>query len=159
MNYRPSLADPDVWLKAAVKPCGFKYYEMVLCYVDDIMVISHIPGATIEGIKAVFKLKGDKALPPDMYLGASIEQKVNAKGVKCWTQSPEKYVQAAIQNVEKKIGVLPFGKSQCPTSMRSDYHPSEDVSAELNAEGLGYYQELIGVLRWALEIGRLDILL
>jgi hypothetical protein len=115
MNYRPTLADPDVWLKAAVKPCGFKYYEMVLCYVDDVMVISHIPERTIEGIQATFKLKGDKAGPPDMYLGALLEQKVNADGTKCWTQSPEKYVRAAIENVEKKIGVLPYGKSQCPT--------------------------------------------
>jgi hypothetical protein len=37
MSYRPSLADPDVWLRAATKPCGFEYYEMVLCYVDDVM--------------------------------------------------------------------------------------------------------------------------
>jgi hypothetical protein len=29
----------------------------------------------------------------------------------------------------------------------------------LNEDGLRYYQELIGVLRWAVEIGRLDILL
>ncbi len=41
----------------------------------------------------------------------------------------------------------------------STYHPSEDVSAELNADGLRYYQELIGVLRWAIEIGRRDIVL
>jgi hypothetical protein len=159
LNYRPSFADPDVWLKAAVKPCGFEYYEMVLCYVDDVMVISGVPSRTIEGIQSVFKLKGDKAGPPDMYLGVSLEKKKNANGIECWTLSPEKYVNAAIQNVEKKIGILPFGKSQCPTPMRSSYHPSEDDSAELNSEGLGYYQELIGVLRWAVEIGRLDILL
>ena len=39
------------------------------------------------------------------------------------------------------------------------YHPAEDTSAELETEGLGYYQELIGVLQWAVEIGRLAILL
>ena len=43
--------------------------------------------------------------------------------------------------------------------MTGDYHPSSDVTAELSARGLHYYQELIGVLRWAVEIGRLDILL
>jgi hypothetical protein len=74
--------------------------------------------------------------------------------------SPEKYVKAAIENVEKKLGgELPFSKGQCPTPMRTDYHPAEDTSAELDTEGLGSYQELIGVLRWAVEIGRLDILL
>jgi hypothetical protein len=160
MNYRPSLADPDVWMRAATKPCGFEYYEMVLCYVDDVMVISHEPGRTIDGIQAVFKLKGDKAAAPDMYLGVTLEKKPNSKGVDCWTMSPEKYVKAAIENVEKKLGgELPFSKGQCPTPMRTDYHPAEDTSAELDAEGLGYYQELIGVLRWAVEIGRLDILL
>jgi len=41
----------------------------------------------------------------------------------------------------------------------SGYHPAEDMSAELNAEGLNYFQELIGVLRWGIELGRVDILL
>jgi hypothetical protein len=159
LGYRPSYADPDVWLKAAVKPCGFEYYEIVLCYVDDVMVISHKPQGTIDGIQAVFKLKGGKAGPPDMYLGVTLEKKKNAQGTDCWTMSPAKYVHAAIENVEKKIGTLPYSKSQCPTPMKTGYHPAEDVTPELNAEGLRYYQELIGVLRWAVEVGRLDILL
>jgi hypothetical protein len=134
---------------------------MALCYVDDVMVIGHEPGRTIDGIQAVFKLKGDKAAPPDMYLGVTLEKNPNSKGVECWTMSPEKYVKAAIENVEKKLGgELPFSKGQCPTPMRTVYHPAEDTSAELDTEGLGYYQELIGVLvRWAVEIGRVDILL
>ncbi len=81
MNHRPSLADPDVWLRAATKPCGFEHYEMVLCYVDDAMVISHQPGRTIDGIQAVFKLKGDNAAAPDMHLGVTLEKKPNSKGV------------------------------------------------------------------------------
>jgi hypothetical protein len=160
LNYRPSFADPDVRLRAATKPCCFEYYEMVLCYVDDVMVISHEPGRTTDGIQAVFKLKGDKASAPDMHLGITLEKKPNSKGVDCWTMSPDKCIKAAIENVEKKLGgELPFSKGQCPTPMRTDYHPAEDTSAELDAEGLGCYQELIGVLRWAVEIGRLDILL
>ena len=34
-----------------------------------------------------------------------------------------------------------------------------DVTHELSAEDMTFYQELIGVLRWATEIGRVDILL
>jgi hypothetical protein len=78
MGYRPTYADPDVWLKAATKPGGFEYYEMVLCYVDDLMVLSHQPQKTIDGIQAVFKLKGDAAAPPDMYLGVELKMKKNA---------------------------------------------------------------------------------
>ena len=34
-----------------------------------------------------------------------------------------------------------------------------DDTPELKADGVQYYQELIGVLRWAVELGRVDILL
>ena len=37
LKYRPSLADPDVWLRPDRKADGFAYYEYVLCYVDDIL--------------------------------------------------------------------------------------------------------------------------
>jgi len=33
-----------------------------------------------------------------------------------------------------------------------------DNTAELKAEGGQYYQEFVGVLRWAVELGRVDIL-
>jgi hypothetical protein len=36
MGFRSSQADPDVWLRPARKQSGEKYYEYVLCYVDDV---------------------------------------------------------------------------------------------------------------------------
>ena len=47
---------------------------MVICYVDDVLAILAAPMKTIEGIKAVLKLKGDKAEVPDMYLGTMIQK-------------------------------------------------------------------------------------
>ena len=38
----------------------------------------------IEGIKAVFKLKGDKVEVSDMYLGASIQKVETADVTECW---------------------------------------------------------------------------
>jgi hypothetical protein len=160
LQFKPTLADPDVWIKPGVKPNGYKYYEMVLVYVDDVMVISETPSRTIEGIKSVFKLKGDAAAPPDMCLGVTLEMKTNSQGTKCWTMSPEKYVDASVRNVEEKLAKdrlrLP---NKCLTPMLGAHHPTNDTSAELTATGVHCYQELIGVLRWAVEIGRLDILL
>ena len=66
LGYMPTKADPDVWIKTAVKPDGLEYYEIVLCYVDDVLAISDYPMKKIDGIKSVFKLKGDKAETPDM---------------------------------------------------------------------------------------------
>ena len=56
---------------------------MVLYYVDDLLAISATPMKTVEGIKAVFKLKGDKAEVPDMYLGTSIQKVETADGTEC----------------------------------------------------------------------------
>ena len=160
LGYRPSKADPDVWLRPAVKPDGFKYYEMILCYVDDIISISANPIDAINGIQKVFKLKNDRAEVPDMYLGCGIANVRSNSGRQCWTLSSEKYIKAAVTNVEEKLAKsnlrLP---TKCPTPMMSGYHPAEDTSPELNAEGMNYFQELIGVLRWAIELGRVDILL
>ena len=141
-------------MRPAIKPDGSRYYEMILCYVDDVISISTNPMDAIDGIKAVFRLKGDKAEVPEMYLGGGIQEVVNNSGRRCWTLSSEKYVKTAVLNLEetlaKKGKRLP---SKCKTPLVSGYHPSEDTSPELDSDGLRYYQELIGVLRWAIELG------
>ena len=69
IGYRSCLADPDVWMRPAMKPDGFKYWEYILCYVDDILCVSHNPTATMKLIQSKFKLKDDKMEPPDTYWG------------------------------------------------------------------------------------------
>ena len=61
---------PYVWIRPAVKSDGAEYHEMVLFYVENVLTILSTPLKDIEGIKAVFKLKGEKSEVPDMYLGA-----------------------------------------------------------------------------------------
>ena len=72
IGFVPTRADPDVWLRPAVKEDGFEYYEYVLCYVDDILAISHKAKDALKAVQAVFKLKDDRIDPPDMYLGATL---------------------------------------------------------------------------------------
>ena len=43
--------------------------------------------------------------------------------------------------------------------MRSTYRPELDVSEELSLSDASYYQLLIGILRWIVELGRIDICL
>jgi hypothetical protein len=43
LGFEPSQADPDVWMRAATKINGFKYYEYVLLYVDDILALGEHP--------------------------------------------------------------------------------------------------------------------
>ena len=83
-----------------------------------------------------------------MYLGAQLVPGVSDRGTKCWSLSLEKYLKAAIANVEqvlcKQDSKLP---SHCPTPFTSGYHPDEDTTTELNDRGIKTYQEMIGVLR------------
>ena len=81
---------------------------------------------SIEGIKEVFKLKGDKAEVNDMYLGASIQKVETMDGTGCWIMSADKYVKADAENVKLKLSKsncrIP---SRCNTPMATTYHPSE----------------------------------
>ena len=42
--------------------------------------------------------------------------------------------------------------------MNITYSPEMDISEELSEDNITYFQELIWLLRWATEIGRVDIL-
>ena len=74
--------------------------------------------------------------------------------------SPAKHVQEAVSNVEKKLsekgGKLPKTGTSAP--FPRDYQPELDTTPELNPEQANYYQSQIGILRWIVEIGRLDII-
>ena len=102
---------------------------MVLYYVDSVLSISATPMKTIEGIKAVFKLKGDKAEVPDMYLGASIQKVKTADGTECWMMYAEKYVKSAVDNIKLKLAKSKCRLPSCyDTHMDTNYHPSEYVT-------------------------------
>ena len=130
-----------------------------MCYVDNILAISHKARDVLKAIQTIFKLKDDRIEPPDMYLGATLYI-MEVDGIQGWCMSSDKYIKAAVENVEQELAWanqrLP---SKCRTPMTVVYCPECDVSAELTSEGTQRYQELIGVLPWAAELGRVDILL
>ena len=72
---------------------------MLLCYVDNVFVISEYPKLKIEGLKRKFRLKGDKAKSPTMHLGENLKMVENESGYKCWTMYLEDYIKMAVQNV------------------------------------------------------------
>ena len=80
MNYRYYRADHDVWMRPSFKVDGFKYYEYVICYGDDLLCIINFPLKTIHGINTVFKLKGGKAEPPEIHLGYFLQQIIDDDG-------------------------------------------------------------------------------
>ena len=136
IGFKPMKADPDVWIHPVVKPGGAEYYEYIMCYVDDILSISHDAKSILQSLQGQFKLKGDKIEPPDMYLGAQLGT-MQVEGNEGWFMSSEKYVKSAIQNIEEtlqKMGQrLP---SKCKMPLAYGYRPELDVTPELKADGL-----------------------
>ena len=72
MGYRMSYVNPDLWLRPVVKPYGFYYYGYILCYVDDILCISHNPRKSMNRVQEDFKQRDNKIEPPDIYLGSKL---------------------------------------------------------------------------------------
>jgi hypothetical protein len=165
LKFRPCMADPDVWLRPAVKGNGDKYYEYVLIYVDDILAVSEKPDRIMETLSGLYKFKEDpktrkKYGPPDRYLGANVgKYKLPGATKEHWYMSSDDYVKAAVTNVENelfKVGQR-FTTRSGHTVMSQLYRPELDVSPVLGADKANYYQNLIGILRWAVELGRIDI--
>ena len=159
IGFKPTKTDPDVWIHLAVKPDGSEYYEYIMCYVDDILSVSLDAKSILRSLQGQFKLKGNKIELLDMYLGAQLGT-MQVEGNDRWFMSSQKYVKSAVQNIEEmlqKTGQqLP---SKCKTPLAYGYHLELDVTPELKADGLQQYQELIGILQWAVELGRVDILM
>jgi hypothetical protein len=149
LGFKSSMADPDVWMRSAVKADGEEYYEYVLVYVDDILAVSIDPRAILEGIQTRFKFKDDKIEEPSNYLGAKLQKK-KVNDVECWSITSMDYVKAAIATVEDAIkGTSRKLPNKVTTPMVLSYVPELDGSPELEADDIQFFQELIGMLRWA----------
>ena len=162
LGYSPSEADRNVWLKPGVKPDGFRYYQMILIYVDDILHLSHDPDVAINALRGMYELKEGSVGPPTRYLGANVERVQLSDGRETWAMSSKDYITSAISNVEslrKMDGEPPLKVyGDCKRPYPKDYRPEIDASDELDDQGIHWFQELIGILRWAVELGRVDIM-
>ena len=114
----------------------------------------------MQAIQNKFTLKGGNYEQPDTYLGAALSKMDNEQGDSCWTMSSDKYCKAFTKNVEEHLATrglrLP---SKCKTPFSSGYKPEMDCTGELKADGIQWFQEIIGSLHWAIELGQVDILL
>jgi hypothetical protein len=127
--------------------------------VDDALAISLDSKSILQKVDKYFPTKPDSIAVPDIYLGAKISKARLPNGVDAWDMSSSKYVQEAIKNVkrwlEERDQKLP---SRCSTPLPTLYRPElDDISPELNADDANYFQSVIGIVCWAIELGRIDI--
>jgi hypothetical protein len=161
LQYEPCKADPDLWMKPMTRPeDGFQYYAYVLIYVDDILAISHDALGDLNKIDLYFKMKKGSIGDPDIYLGSRLKQVVLPNGVEAWMMSPAKYVAESIKTVESYLEKNYDKKLPKRVSgpLPTNYRPELDVTEELVGDELSYFHSQIGILRWIVELGRIDII-
>ena len=134
----------------------------MLVYVDDVLVVSHAPDEVMKQIGSEFEIKNGEYGPPTSYLGAGISKVQLGNGDECWTMDSKKYVKAAIEVVRGLLAEdgreLKTSKPKHEGPIPINYEPELDATPHCDEEHASRYRQIIGILRWAIELGRFDIL-
>jgi Reverse transcriptase (RNA-dependent DNA polymerase) len=157
IGFTSCKSDPDMWRRPAIKTDGSKCYEYVLVYVDDLLVISERPSMILQTLADDHNYRLKDVGSPTRYLGASIGKKQLTDGV-FWFISAEAYLSKALDTIEERFGKLESLFKYTPnTPAPTNFHPEIDDSDFLDEDGTTLYQSYIGILRWAIELGRIDL--
>ena len=79
----------------------------------------------------------------------------------CWSISPSKYLQEAVRNFQNYLKENLSDEyaliANAPNPFPLGYEPCMDVSPLLSPDEASYFKTIIGVMRWMVELGRIDI--
>ena len=125
------------------------------------MCASHDPRSVMEKLWNMYEIKDGKIGPPKIYLGAGTEQFQLPDGTTAWSMISKQYVKALVETVTnlhgrelKQPSAMKAHKGPLPTT----YKPELDTMRELNPKKVQRYQQIIGILRCAIKLGRVNIL-
>lgn len=130
------------------------------------MIISHNPEPVMKEVANEYRLK-DGYSKPDAYLGAELEEFTVQDGdtsIQAWSFKSVRYVKNLVSTVGEMLesdGRSLRSHAETPSQpmgrFRPSYHPELDVTEELGTRHIQRYQAIMGMLRWLIELGRVDI--
>ena len=133
---------------------------------DDIICVSHQPKHWMDTLQMTYRLRD--VGQPTKFLGSNIKRwsYINAEGVTnmCWAMGSETYVKEACKIADEQ---MKRHSLQYPSTRRhganspfssSTYRPELDATNFCSPDLINVYQTMLGVLRWIIELGRIDIL-
>ena len=98
---------------------------------------------------------------PDIYLSEKLKETRLPNGIYTWGLSPSKYVNQAVKNCQthltEKLNDRYKILTRADNPFPMGYCIDTDVSKPLDDECSSFFQHLIGVMRWMVELGRIDI--
>ena len=147
MGFKPSRAEEDIWMRAMGD-----HYEYIAVYVDDLAIASRNPQSIIDALEGNpnnFKLKGTG--PMTFHLGCDFFR--DEDGTLC--VGPRAYIDRMVCQHEALFGYKP--KTNVSSPLEKGDHPELDTSPLLGMDDITKYQSIIGILQWAITLGRFDI--
>jgi hypothetical protein len=95
LHFSSTQADPDVWIRSAET-----LYEMILVYVDDVLIFSKDPQTIMNKLGELYELKPESVKESDVYLGANIVKVQLGDGRTVWGMLSKGYVKNSVKVVE-----------------------------------------------------------
>jgi hypothetical protein len=74
-----------------------------------------------------------------------------------WALSSAQYVKKAVKNIETFLKTQDRRLYPTNQPMHTEYSPELDITPFLDDDMMNFYQSQISILRWMVELGRLDI--
>ena len=147
MKFKPSKADPDVWMRP--EPGG-TCYEYIAVYVDDLAIAAKDSQAFCNELKKKYNLKLKGVGPLEYHLGCTYKKDPDGT----LAADPRRYVNKILESFERMFKEKPR-KSRPP--LEGGDHPELDTSELCDEHQTKQCQTLIGQLQWLISLGRFDI--
>ena len=137
LNFKPSMADPDVWMRP--EPGG-TCYEYIAVYVDDLAIAAKDPQAFCNELKKRYNLKLKGVGPLEYHLGCTYKKDPDGT----LAADPRRYVNKILESYERMFNEKPR-KSRPP--LEGGDHPELDPSELCDVHQTKQFQTLIGQLQ------------
>ena len=147
LKFKPSKADPDVWMRP--EPGG-TCYEYIAVYVDDLAIAAKDPQAFCHELQKRYNLKLKGVGPLEYHLGCTYKRDPDGT----LAADPRRYVNKILESYERMFKEKPR-KSRPP--LEGGDHPELDTSELCDEHQTKQFQTLIGQLQWLISLGRIDI--
>jgi len=122
--------------------------------------VAENPKAILDKLDQHFLLKPESRGKPKVHLGADIGTYVFEKqpGKSYWSMGSHAYIKESVKNVETHLQKQHRElKSKVSSQIPINYSPELDARPLCDEDDVSEYHLKIGVLCWAVELGRIDI--
>ena len=147
LKFKPSKADPDVWMKP--EPGG-TCYEYIAVYVDDLAIAAKDPQIFCNELKKRYNLKLKGVGPLEYHLGCTYKKDPNGT----LAADPRRYVNKILESYERMFKEKPR-KSRPP--LEGGDHPELHTPELCDEHQTNQFQTLVGQLQWLISPGHVDI--